>query len=258
MTLTIYPLPGIPEVVLCGVRLNAWRDTGSGKGLEYLLERVLEVGGLRRVRLSSLHPGGVGPGLIDLLAFHPKVSRHVHLPIQSGSDRVLKAMRRGYVSADIRALAAELRARCPEMALTADCLTGFPGETGEDFQATVGLVRECGFQRLHVFPFSPRPGTPAASMEPVPADVVRRRAEKLRELSRSLAGRAAAGTVGRELEVVVEGRVRGGSFRGLTDGYLPVRFPAAGSPPGPVARVRVTGRSAGTLTGVLVEGGNRA
>ena len=249
---------GVPEVVLCGVRLNAWRDPGTGAGLEFLLGRVLEVRGLRRVRLSSIHPGGVGRELIDLMASHPKVSRHVHLPVQSGSDRILKAMRRGYTAADIRALARELRSRCPEMGLTADCLVGFPGEEEADFRATVELVRECGFHQLHVFPFSARPGTPAAAMEPVPAAIVRRRAERLRNISRALSGRAAAGQVGRELEVVVEGRVRGGSFRGLTDGYFPVRFPAAGTPPGLVARVRVTGRAAGTLTGVLVEGGSHA
>jgi threonylcarbamoyladenosine tRNA methylthiotransferase MtaB len=249
---------GVPEVVLCGVRLNAWRDKGSGKGLESLLEAVLAVKGLRRVRLSSVHPGGVGPGLLELLVSHPRMSRHVHLPVQSGSDRVLKAMRRGYTASEVRSLAGELRVRCPEMGLTADCIAGFPGETEEDFRATEELVRDCGFDRLHVFPFSPRPGTPAAKMQGMSPAIIRRRAERLRAVSAELAGLAAAGKVGRELEVVVEGRVRGGAFRALTDGYLPVRFPASGAAPGAVARVMVTGRVHGTLTGVLVEGGSRA
>jgi len=245
---------GVPEVVLCGVRLNAYRDPATDGGLASLLIRLLDLPGLARLRLSSLYPGNVEPGLVSLLAEHPKMCRHAHLPVQSGSNAVLHAMRRGYTAADIRALTAELRHRSPRMGLTADIIVGFPGETDADARATAELLADSGFHRLHLFPFSARPGTPAASMAPVPAGAVKERMAMLSELGRRLLGESQEKEVGRETEVVVEARERGGWRRGVTGNYHTVMFRGVSGPAGALARLRITGIEDGALHGVPAGG----
>ena len=276
---------GTPEIVLCGVRLNAYRDPGasgagagrallatgangdgagrallatgaSGAGgggrLVALLETLLAIPGLNRLRLSSLYPGDLEQGLLEIVAGHPKVCRHLHLPVQSGSDRILKEMRRGYTAGDVRELTGKARELCPEIGLTADILVGFPGETEGDFRETTGLIRDCGFHRLHLFPFSPRPGTPAAFLPVIPSGIVAARMEILRGLDRDIRGSALARLAGRETEVVVENREPGGWWRGTTGEYHSVRFLGQGVRAGAVARVKITGMDGMVLTGTCL------
>ncbi|MEK7765852.1 MAG: radical SAM protein, partial [bacterium] len=244
---------GIPEIVLCGVRLNAYRDPSTSSGLAALVRALVGLPDLRRLRLSSVYPGRLDPELVELLAAHPAVCKHLHLPFQSGSDAVLRAMRRGYAAADVIVLADELRRRCPDFGLTADVLGGFPGETDADADATARIADAGGFHKLHLFPFSARPGTPAASLEPVPAAGGAARIARRAALGDRLRDEAQERLVGREAEVVVEGRPRAGLFRGLTGTYHHVRFADAAFA-GSVARVRVSGRAAGELAGEVVHG----
>jgi len=246
---------GFSEIVLCGVRLNAYRDPGAGTGLVALLEALLGIPGLGRVRLSSLYPGRLEPGLLEIVAGHPKVCRHLHLPVQSGSDDILKAMRRGYVSGDVRALVRRARRLCPGIGLTADVIAGFPGETEDDFRETVGLIRECGFHRLHLFPFSPRPGTPAARLPAVPSGVVASRMGRLRRLNEDIRDSVLGRLSGSEAWVVVERKGPRGWCQGTTGEYHTIRFQGAGVRAGSVARVKITGTDGPVLTGTHVPDG---
>ncbi len=241
---------GIPEVVLCGVRLNAYRDPATGARLAGLLDALVALPELRKLRLSSLYPGKLEPELVELVAAHSKISKHLHLPIQSGSDAVLKAMRRGYTAADILEPVARLRARCPELGLTADILVGFPGETDQDVAETEAVIAACGFHKLHLFPFSTRPGTPAEKLAPLPEAVVDARMARLKAFGDRLFAASLAAQVGRETEVVLESLPRDGGWRALTDSYHPVRLTGDGWQAGTAARIRVTGVAAGELTGV--------
>lgn len=243
---------GVPEVVLCGVRLNAYRDPASGLRLTGLLESLIAIPELRRLRLSSLYPGKLEPELIELIASNPKICKHLHLPIQSGSDAVLKAMRRGYTAADILEPVARLRARCPELGLTADILVGFPGETDEDLEATEAVIATCGFHKLHLFPFSSRPGTPAEKLEPLPDAVVDARMARLKAFGDRLFAASLLEQVGRETDIVIESTPRTGGWRALTDSYHPVRLPGNDWQAGTAARIRVTGVAAGELTGIAL------
>lgn len=243
---------GIPEVVLCGVRLNAYRDSASGVRLTGLLEALVALPELHRLRLSSLYPGKLEPELVEMIAGHPKICKHLHLPIQSGSDAVLKAMRRGYTAADILEPVARLRARCPNLGLTADVLVGFPGETDADVAATEAVIAACGFHKLHLFPFSSRPGTPAEKLEPLPDGVIDARMARLRTFGDRLFAASLEDQVGRETEVILESTPRAGGWRALTESYHPVHLTGEGWRAGTAARIRVTGVAAGELTGVAV------
>ncbi|MEK7477435.1 MAG: MiaB/RimO family radical SAM methylthiotransferase [Candidatus Coatesbacteria bacterium] len=240
---------GVPEVVLCGVELSGWRDPATDLTLAGLVRDLAAIPELRRLRLSSLYPGRQPPDLIDLLTGHSKVCRHLHLPVQSGSDAVLRAMHRGYDAAAVLGLVRDLKSRDPRIGLTADILAGFPGETGADAAETEALVEACGFHRLHIFPFSPRPGTPAESLAPVPVDEVEARMSRLRSLGQRLCTEELDRHVGAEVEAVVERGSAAGNWRGTTGSYLPVRFRDPGARPGSIARVRVTGHADGELAG---------
>jgi threonylcarbamoyladenosine tRNA methylthiotransferase MtaB len=241
---------GVPEVVLCGVELSGWRDPVTGQRLAGLVRDLAGIPELRRLRLSSLYPGRQPEDLLDLLTGHPKVCRHLHLPVQSGSSAVLQAMHRGYDAAAVLDLVRDLKRRDPGIGLTADILVGFPGETGADAAATEALVEACGFHRLHLFPFSPRPGTPAEVLTPVPAGTVEARMARLRALGARLCHEALDRHVGREVEAVVERGSATEAWRGTTGSYLPVRFRDPGARPGSIARLLITGHADGELAGV--------
>ncbi len=244
---------GAPEVVLCGVRLNAYRDAETCVGIAGLVKRVLaiESAPILRVRLSSLYPGSVDPELIDLVTGHPRVMKHLHLPVQSGSDSVLKAMGRGYVADDVVDLSRRLKERSAHMGLTADILVGYPTETDADFERTLAIVEECEFHKLHRFPFSPRPGTRAEHLRLLPAEVVKERMERLARLEYRILAQSLKRQVGRETDVVVEGKRRNGDFRAITDSYHSVRLKGVGCVPGNVTRVKISGVSGGALVGVV-------
>ncbi len=219
---------GYREVVLTGVNLSAWRH--GGEGLGRLLERLLESTASIRLRLSSLEPETIKPALVEALR-HPRVCAHFHLPVQSGSDRLLAAMRRRYRAGQVRRAVELLRAARGEPFLAADLIAGFPGETEEDFRASYELAESLGFAKLHVFPFSPRPGTVAVGMRGrVPERVRDERVRTLTGLSGRLAAAYRSAWIGREVEVVLERR-RGVDWRGFSGNYLPCAV--RGVPPGP-------------------------
>ncbi len=233
---------GVRELVVAGVHL------GSFPGLGGLLTELQWVEGIARIRLSSLEPFGID-AVLEAQASLAKVCPHLHLPLQSGSSRVLARMRRPYTAEEYAATVARARKLIPGLAVTTDCLVGFPGESESDFQATRRLVEDLKMTRLHVFSFSARPGTSAATLpDRVPPAMVEERRRELEETGRRLARAFAAGHIGREVSVLVEEQ-RDGWWRGKTGDYLTLRF---AGPPGEdltnrLVRVLVTGEDKGRL-----------
>ncbi len=215
---------GYRELVLTGVNISSYRH--GEVGLAELLQRLLSSTTAARLRLSSLEPETIEPGLGQVLA-HPRLCPHFHLSVQSGSDPILLRMRRRYRSAQVEQAVSELRRAKPEPFLAADLIAGFPGESDADFQATYALAERLRFAKLHVFPFSPRPGTAAESMrERVPERIRDERVEALVALSERLGERYRRSWEGREVEVVLEDRrlpgPEGEAWEGVSENYLKV------------------------------------
>lgn len=242
---------GYPEVVLTGIHIGGYgRDLTPATGLTKLVRRLLAETAVGRLRLGSIEPMELEPELIEAMAATPTICPHLHIPLQSGSDTVLQRMGRPYDTAAFRQLIATLDQRIPGIALGLDVIAGFPGETDAEHAATVALLERLPLAFLHVFPYSRRPGTPAARMtDQVPTGVIKARAAELRELGERKTTAFARRFVGRELEVVVLGSGR----KGLSAHYLEVMFdPVPGVAPGAIARVRVTEARGGDLCGHLV------
>jgi len=242
---------GAQEVVLAGIRLGAYgRDLPRGS-LADLLACSRQIP-LPRLRLSSLEPMDVTPELIRALASHPSLCPHLHLPLQSGDDAILAAMGRGYTAAQFRQLPAQLRQVWPDVALTTDVMVGFPGETEQAFANTCRLVEEAGFAQLHIFCFSPRPGTTAAQLPgQVPEPVKQERSRRLFALARRLFSREAAKWVGREVRVLFERRDAEGRWQGRTEQYFPVRIKSEADLRGQIRTLRVDGLGTDSLTGAV-------
>jgi threonylcarbamoyladenosine tRNA methylthiotransferase MtaB len=228
------------EVVLTGVHLGAWgRDLSPRSSLEALVRAAAARRAVARLRLSSVEPGELPLALLAEPEARALLCEHFHLPVQSGSPRVLAAMGRPRGPDDLRRAFDAVAAAVPGACLGTDVLAGFPGETDADHRATVALVEALPLAYLHVFPFSPRPGTPAASLGGrVPAAAVRARVGELRAISARRWRAFLAAQVGREHEVVVE-RVEDGVARGTARAFATLRFPAGGARRGEVVRVRV-------------------
>lgn len=244
---------GVAEVVLTGTHLGAYgRERLAGPDLADLLSAILEGTGVRRLRLSSVEASEVPEELLPLLSAE-RMANYLHLPLQSGSDRILAAMGRPYLFTEYLEQTRRFRASRPDLGLGADVVVGFPGETEADFAATVAAVRAAGLSRLHVFPYSERPGTPAVEFPGgIPWAERRARAAELRAVGAELAAAAAAAAVGREVLVLAERR-RGGRWEGYTGDYQRLSFPGPASPPGNLWRVRVRGRDGEVLLGEAVE-----
>lgn len=243
---------GHKEIVLTGIRLGRYES--EGVSLPALIRRISELNGIERIRLSSVEPMEVSDELLQTMAGLRKVCRHLHVPLQSGSDEVLRRMGRPYTGADFASLIRRARDRIPELGLTTDVMVGFPGETAEQFEATVDLVREVDFSRLHVFRFSPRPGTAAEQMpNRLSAKELERRSRALIELGKRQAQAFAERFVGHEVEVLVEGRRRtvGGDevLVGFTDNYIEVAFRGSASLRGRIVKVRAQRAENGRLVG---------
>jgi threonylcarbamoyladenosine tRNA methylthiotransferase MtaB len=248
---------GHAEVVLTGVDLGhyGW-DLEPRRSLAGLVRRLLDVRGLRRLRLSSILPAYVTPELLEILAGESRVCRHLHVPLQSGADRVLRAMRRPYTAAMYRALVERLAAALPGLGLGTDLIAGFPGESAAEFTETEALVDALPFSYLHVFSYSERRGTEAARLPAarVPPPAVRERTARLRALGERKRTAFRQAHVGRVVEVLVlaERDGRGGALVGLTDNYLEVAFDGPADLMRGFARVAVTdaagARARGTLT----------
>jgi threonylcarbamoyladenosine tRNA methylthiotransferase MtaB len=207
---------GCGEVVVSGIDLGAWRD--AGLRLPDLIEALVTLPGLRRLRLSSLEPRHVDERLLAALA-HPLVARHVHLPLQSADDGVLAAMNRPYSVREYMAIADRVRARLGEGMLSTDVIVGFPAEDEAAFSRTLTVLGAGLFGRVHVFAYSPRPGTAAAALPPLPAAVVAERMERALAAAAQAAAAARRAALGRPAEVLIEDR-RDGLWRGYSSEYV--------------------------------------
>lgn len=222
---------GYAEIVLTGVHLGAYgHDLSPRLTFEKLLAKLLEVCTFVRFRLSSIEPQEITAGLIDVAASHPRVCRHFHIPLQSADDDILTRMRRPYSAALVTDLLERIFRADPDTCVGLDVLVGFPGEHEESFRKTRAFVQESGATYLHVFPFSPRPGTPAATFTSrVPSAVTQQRVEELRSISRTLRTKFYTRFVGKTLAAVIEpGSNPDARFVvARTDTYLPVRILAS-------------------------------
>ncbi len=228
---------GFREVVLTGVNITRYRDGQTD--FEELVERIVALPGDFRLRISSIEPEGFGEKLYDLFA-HPKLTPHLHMCLQSGSDSVLRRMHRKYTVAGFMKMMESIRSRYPDFNFTTDIITGFPGETEDEFAATVRVVREARFSHIHTFKFSVRDGTPAARMEgQIPEKVKTERSRIIREVSLQNRLEYFRSMLGRSQEVLFEKHGRAISM-GYGEHYLPVAV-AEKFPPNTMARVLLTG-----------------
>jgi tRNA-2-methylthio-N6-dimethylallyladenosine synthase len=245
---------GVREITLLGQNVNSWgRDLLPELETEFgeLLRACDAVDGIERIRFTSPHPKDFRRPMIEAMADCARVCEHAHLPLQSGSSRILKAMRRTYSRERYLRLVAELREAIPDLALTTDVIVGFPGETDEDFRETLEVVEEVGFDGAFTFVYSPRQGTEAAAMvEQVPDGVKRDRIERLVEVVQRVAAERNAGRVGGIEEVLVEGPSRTGEalLRGRTRRNTTVNF-AGDAKPGELVDVRIEAATSTTLSG---------
>jgi tRNA-2-methylthio-N6-dimethylallyladenosine synthase len=245
---------GVREITLLGQNVNSWgRDLLPDVRMDFgaLLRAVDAVPGIERVRFTSPHPKDFRAGVITAMAECDAVCEHAHLPLQSGSTRILKAMRRTYGRERYVALADTLRAAIPDLALTTDIIVGFPGETEADFEETLAVVEEVRYDGAYTFVFSPRRGTEAATMpEQIPEGVKRERIERLIEVVQSVAAERNRERIGRVEEVLVEGpsRTDPALLRGRTRRNTTVNF-AGTAVPGEFVDVLVEDATSTTLRG---------
>ncbi len=245
---------GYREVVLTGVNLGAYgHETGLPGGLRTLVEALLRHTDLQRLRLSSVEPWDVDESFLTLWE-NPRLCRHLHLPLQSGCDAVLQRMGRRITAREYARLVTAAYAAVPDLAITTDVIVGFPGEDESAFRTSYDFVAALGFARLHVFPYSARPGTPAASMpDQVERRIMASRAEEMRALGVSLAWQFRQRFTGREMEVLWEHQEPPGLWSGLTDNYLRVLARSDRDLRNLITPVRLTGMQDGYLRGEVIE-----
>lgn len=247
---------GYKEVVLIGIHLGCYGKELLKEGRHVTLydavQAALSVEGVRRLRLGSLESVEVEPRLLELMAREPRLCRHLHLPLQSGCDKVLQAMHRPYDTARFAKLLQEIRRQVPDVAITTDVIVGFPGETEEDFQTTLDFARQCRFAKMHIFPYSKRKGTPAAAMPAQVDEAVKaQRAARLAELDAAMHQETLASMVGRTEEVLFEQPVDTEHMEGLCGPYLRVVVRGTPELAGEIRRVKLTGVQDDWLTGEL-------
>lgn len=222
---------GYGELVLTGVHTSAYgKELADDINLAMLLRELDVLPGNFRIRLSSVEPVDVTDELLQVIASSSRICRHLHLPLQSGDDEILEMMRRPYTTADYRELVQKSVQMMPGLAVTTDVMVGFPGETDRHFENVCDFISSLPFRDLHVFKYSPRPGTPAAEMpDQVKPGKKDQRSKKLRELAGIKAETFARDALGETLDLLVERPVRKkpGYWQGITDNYLKVIFPAA-------------------------------
>ena len=240
---------GYREVVLTGVDITSWgSDLPGAPTLGQLVARILKLcPDLPRLRLSSIDAAEIDPDLMRCLAEEPRLMPYLHLSLQAGDDMILKRMKRRHSRADALKLIAGVRAVRPDTAFGADFIAGFPTETDAMFEQTMALVEEAGLSFLHVFPFSPRPGTPAARMPQLPRATIKARAAALRGAGDAALDRHLAAQVGRTVSGLVE---RGGMAR--AEDFTEVAFEGEAAP-GSIVSLRVTGVEGRRLVGVAVK-----
>jgi tRNA-2-methylthio-N6-dimethylallyladenosine synthase len=248
---------GVREVTLLGQTVNAYgRDLTPPTDLAALLAEISRVNEIARIRFTTSNPYNMTASLVRALRDLPKVCRYLHLPLQSGSNRVLARMRRGYTREEYLDLIAELKEAVPDLALSTDLIVGFPGESEADFQATLDAVERVAYDNVFAFRYSPRPGTPAAEMpDQVPGEEKAARNTRLLEVAGRVAARRGQALVGRTVPVLVDGAARKNpaEVAGRTECNRVVNFDGEGrAAAGTLASVRITAALPHSLRGTLV------
>jgi tRNA-2-methylthio-N6-dimethylallyladenosine synthase len=248
---------GVREVTLLGQTVNAYgRDLTPATDFAALLAQVSAVEGLARIRFTTSNPYNMTPRLVAALRDVPRLARYLHLPLQSGSNRILERMNRGYTREHYLRLIDDLREAVPDLALSTDLIVGFPGETDADFAETLEMVERVGYDNVFAFRYSRRPGTPAAAMaDQVPAEEKAARNARLLEVTGRVAARRAARLVGRAMPVLVDGlsRKNRDEVAGRTECNRVVNFDGEGrAVPGDLVDVRITEALPHSLRGALV------
>jgi len=252
---------GVKEVTLLGQNVNAYRgamEDGEVADFALLLELVAEVPGIERLRFTTSHPREFTPRLVDCFASIPKLVSHLHLPVQSGSDRILAAMKRGYTVLEYKSIVRKLRAARADLSLATDIIVGFPGETEADFEATLRLVEEMNFDHSFSFVYSPRPGTPAASLtDDTPPEVHKQRLYCLQAQLNKQAAAISAAMVGTVQQVLAEGTSKKDvhELMGRTENNRVVNFAAPARLIGEFVAVRITQAIPNSLRGEVVTHG---
>src|SRR5664279_4690113 len=234
---------GHAEIVLTGVDLTSYgADLPGAPKLGQLTKQILRhVPELKRLRISSIDQVEVDRDLLDVIADDERLMPHLHLSLQSGDDLILKRMKRRHLRHDAIEFCAQVRRLRPDIALGADIIAGFPTETGEMFARSMDLVEECGLSFLHVFPYSPRPGTPAARMPQVKGNEIRERARRLRATGEAALQKRLASELGHTRQVLIES-----ATQGRTEHFIPVAI--SGETPGAVRALRIAGSDGARLT----------
>ncbi len=243
---------GVVEVTLLGQNVNAYRDA-DGVTLAQLVRRLAEIDGLDRIRYTTSHPNDMDADLISAHAEVPALMPYLHLPVQAGSDRVLKGMNRKHTAAEYVALIERVRTARPDIALSGDFIVGFPGETEEDFQATLDLIAAVNYAQAYSFVYSPRPGTPAAGRSFVAPEVASERLQRLQALLTEQQYAFQSAMIGRVLPVLLEkpGRLPG-QMVGKSPYLHAVHLDAGADMTGRIVDVSITATGRNTLSGVLV------
>ncbi len=241
---------GYREIVLTGIHTGFYGKDLENWDLFRLLDKILtEIGGDYRLRLSSLEPLEVSQELMDLIADNSRMCRHFHIPLQSGSNDILKEMNRRYSREYYHDLLQGIAARIPSVALTTDVMVGFPGEDEKDFQDTYDLIDSLPFMDLHVFPYSRRPGTRAASITPqISPQEKQARSQKLLNLAQRKHDDFIASQIGQELTLLVEKQTGEQEYTGLSDNYIEVSFQSPQDLRGELVRIKLVKTGTGLLT----------
>lgn len=248
---------GVREITLLGQNVNAYLELRDDGDIDFaaLLEAVCQIPSIERVRYTTSHPLEVTPRLAEAHGRLNKLASQIHLPLQSGSDRILAAMKRGYSAAQYLEKILALRRARPDLSLTSDFIVGFPGETDEDFAATLRLIDQIGFDGGYAFMYSPRPGTPAAELaDDVPLEVKRARVQTLLAKTDGLAQGFSEAMIGTTQRILVDGHARRNAreLRGRTDNNRVVNFPGDPTLVGQFIQVRITAAAAHTLRAEVV------
>ncbi len=249
---------GVKEVTLLGQNVNAYRGPmhdGGTADLALLIEYIAAIDSVRRIRFTTSHPLEFSDRLIDAYARIPKLANHLHLPVQSGSDRILSLMKRGHTALEYKSRIRKLRKVRPDICISSDFIVGFPGETEDDFNQTMDLIRTIRFDQSFSFVYSKRPGTPAASLpDDTPPELKKQRLQLLQETITGYAAAISAAMVGKTEQVIAEGvsRKRADELYGRTENNRIVNFRADPDLIGSVVAVRITETRTNTLRGMLV------
>ncbi len=242
---------GYREIILLGQNVNAWKDERSGLTFADLLDRLADSCNVHWIRFVTSHPAFLEPRLIDVMARQRRIARHIHLPAQSGSSRILKKMLRNYTRTQYLELVAHFRKRIPDMAFSSDFIVGFPSETDRDFRLTLSLLERVEYESVFSFLYSPRPHTPAATLrDDLKSDIKKERLQQLQELQSAIQLRNNRKRIGTTMDVLISERnpKRSSEVIGRTESHRVVNFETE-KEPGRLTRVRITRAGPHSLSG---------